>query len=86
MPPTNRAQRFFFSAEDVRRIVTAAKELHRTFYGLLAETGLRVGELCGLTVDDVDLGRGFLVVRQSAWRGKLGSPKTKKQRSRHRPL
>lgn len=52
-------------------------EGHRTFYGLLAETGLRVGELCGLTVDDVDLERGLLVVRQSAWRGKLGSTKTK---------
>lgn len=77
MPPPSRAQRFFFSAEDVRRIVSAAKEPHRTFYGLLAETGLRVGELCGLSVDDMDLDRGFLVVRQSAWRGKLGSPKTK---------
>jgi len=76
MPAPNRAQRFFFSADDVQRIMTAAKEPHRTFYGLLAETGLRVGELCGLTVDDVDLERGFLVVRQSAWRGKLGIPKT----------
>jgi integrase len=44
--------------------------------GLLAETGLRVGELCGLTVDDIDLGRNILQVRQSAWRGKLGDPKT----------
>jgi site-specific recombinase XerC len=64
MPAPNRAQRFFFSADDVQRIMTAAKEPHRTFYGLLAETGLRVGELCGLTVDDVDLERGFLVVRR----------------------
>jgi integrase len=77
MPSPLRAQRFFFSAEDVHRIMTAAKEPHRTFYGLLAETGLRVGELCGLTIDDVDLGRGLLVVRRSAWRGKLGSPKNK---------
>lgn len=77
MPPPNRAQRFFFSAEHVRRIMSTAEEPHRTFYGLLAETGLRVGELCGLSVDDVDLERGLLVVRQSAWRGKLGSPKTK---------
>jgi integrase len=37
-----------------------------------------VGELCGLTVDDVDLDRGLLTVRRSAWRGKLGRPKTKK--------
>ena len=45
------------------------------FYGLLAETGLRVGELCGLKVDDIDLERGLLIVQQSAWRGKLGDPK-----------
>ena len=39
-------------------------------------TGLRAGELCGLTVDDLDIERGILQVRQSAWRGKLGDPKT----------
>jgi integrase len=27
-------------------------------------------------VDDIELERGLLVVRQSAWRGKLGDPKT----------
>jgi integrase len=75
-PTPQRTQRFFFSIEDVQRIVRSAKEPHRTFYGLLAETGLRVGELCGLTVDDIDLVRGLLVVRQSAWRGKLVGPKT----------
>ena len=75
-PKTQRAQRFFFSVEDVQKIVGAAREPHRTFYGLLAETGLRVGELCGLTVDDIDLERRLLVVRQSAWRGKLVGPKT----------
>lgn len=76
MPTPRRTQRFFFSAEDVQKIISAAEEPQRTFYGLLAETGLRVGELCGLTVDDIDLERGLLVVRQSAWRGKLISPKT----------
>ena len=48
----------------------------KTFYGLAAETGLRAGELCGLSVDDLDLERGLLQVRQSAWRGRLGDPKT----------
>lgn len=76
MPAPRRTQRFSFSVEDVRKIVSTATEPHRTFYGLLAETGLRVGELCGLTVDDIDLEHRSLVVRQSAWRGKLGDPKT----------
>jgi integrase len=75
-PALPRTQRFFFSVEEVQRIVTAAKEPHKTFYAILAETGLRVGELCGLRVQDIDLERGLLVVRQSAWRGKLVDPKT----------
>ena len=78
LPRPHQAQRFFFSAEDVQKIISVAKEPCRTFYGLLAETGVRVGELCGLTIDDTDLERGVLIVRQSAWRGKLGSPKTAK--------
>jgi site-specific recombinase XerD len=35
---------------------------------LMAETGMRAGEVCGLTVDDVDLARGLMTVR----RGKGG--------------
>ncbi len=62
--------------EDVQKIVGAAQDPHQTFYGLLAETGLCVGELCGLSVDDLDLERQLLIVRQSAWRGKLVGPKT----------
>jgi integrase len=76
LPKARRTQRFFFSPEDVQRIISATKEPYRTWYGLAAETGLRAGELCGLTVDDINLERGILQVRQSAWRGKLGDPKT----------
>lgn len=75
LPKARRTQRFFFAAEEVQKIISAAKEPYRTWYGLAAETGLRAGELCGLTVDDINLERGMLQVRQSAWRGKLGDPK-----------
>ncbi len=37
---------------------------------------MRAGELCGLSVDDLDLSRKLVQVRQSAWRGKLQEPKT----------
>jgi integrase len=69
-------QRFFLSDAEIRIDLSAASEPYRTFYGLLAETDLRVGELCGLTVEDVNVEGGTLQVRQSAWRGKLGDPKT----------
>jgi integrase len=71
-----RVQRYFFSAEEVRSIIARSSEPYRTFYGLAAETGLRAGELCGITLDSLDLDRKLLFVRQSAWRGKLGDPKT----------
>jgi integrase len=76
LPGTKRRQRFFASQQQIQLIIATAKEPYRTFYGLAAETGLRPGELCGLTLDDLDLQRGMLQVRQSAWRGKLGDPKT----------
>jgi integrase len=76
LPDVKRVQRFFFSQKEIQLILAQAKEPWRTWYGLAAETGLRAGELCGLTVDDLDLERGMLQVRQSAWRGKLGDPKT----------
>jgi integrase len=76
LPDVKRVQRFFLSKREIQLILAKAKEPYRTWYGLAAETGLRAGELCGLTVDDIDLERGMLQVRQSAWRGKLGDPKT----------
>jgi integrase len=76
LPDVKRVQRFFLSQNEIRLILASAKEPERTWYGLAAETGLRAGELCGLTVDDLDLERGTLQVRLSAWRGKLGDPKT----------
>lgn len=76
LPDVKRVQRFFLSQREIQLILAKAQEPYRTWYGLAAETGLRAGELCGLAVDDIDLERGMLQVRQSAWRGKLGDPKT----------
>ena len=76
LPTQKRMQRFFFSAEEVKTIIGAASEPYRMFYGLAAETGLRAGELCGITLDDLDFEHRLLLVRRSAWRGRLGDPKT----------
>lgn len=76
LPSPKRIQRYFFSAGEVKVIIEASLEPYRTFYGLAAETGLRAGELCAITLGDLDFERRLLFVRQSAWRGKLGDPKT----------
>src|SRR5947209_8503773 len=76
LPKRKQARGLFFTLDEVQRILAKAEEPYRTFYWLAAETGMRAGELCGLSVDDVDLTRKLVWVRQSAWRGKLQEPKT----------
>jgi integrase len=76
LPKSNRARRFFYSLEEVQRIIAAAEEPYKTFYWLAAETGMRAGELCGLQLDDLDFERRLVSIRQSSWHGKIQSPKT----------
>jgi integrase len=61
---------------EAQTILEAAPEPYQTFYWLAAETGMRAGELCGLTVRDVDFHGHTVSVLQSAWRGKIQSPKS----------
>jgi integrase/recombinase XerD len=80
VPPTNllhaqhpRAIPFLYSAADITKLVTAATRIdtpltatnYRTLIGLLAVTGMRVGEAIRLNRDDVDHGEGLVVVRDS---------------------
>lgn len=92
LPKQRKARRFFFTIEETQRILAAGEfcvwpragrstlmikgEPYRTFYWLPAEIGMRAGELCGLRIDDLDLERGLVHVRQSAWRRRLQEPKT----------
>jgi integrase len=45
LPKRRKATRFFFSVEEVQRILAAVGEPYRTFYWLAAEMELRAGEL-----------------------------------------
>lgn len=77
LPARIHTQPFFFTAEEVGKIVVTAPEPYSMFYGLIAETGLRAGEACGLRVEDVDLDAGTVRVCQSIWRGHVHDPKTR---------
>jgi site-specific recombinase XerD len=66
---------YIYSEQQIRDLVTAAWQLpsstglractYATLFGLLAVTGLRIGEAIALDCDDVDLGERVLLVRQS---------------------
>ena len=71
-------QTFAFSLEEIKRIVDSAGEPYKTFYSILAETGIRGGEICALRVADLDLENAVIYVRQSVWGGQIQTVKSKK--------
>jgi integrase len=64
-----------FTAQEVEKIISAAKGQYRVLYMLLAATGLRIGEALALEVGHFR--NGTLNVVQGLWGGKLQSPKTR---------
>jgi integrase len=66
----------FFMAEQVRSILALASEPWYTIFALAAMTGLRPGEVLGLSIDDLDFEQRLIFVRCSAWYSHLISPKS----------
>lgn len=69
---TKRAEAFIYSQTDIAALLHAAGQLrpmsaatYTTLVGLLAVTGMRVGEAIRLDRSDLDHGRGLLTVRRS---------------------
>jgi integrase len=56
----------YFKRADIQRIIDAAREPYKTIFVLASVTGLRAGELFGLTVDDVDFDRMLIRPRRQA--------------------
>jgi len=63
---------YLWSGEDIRRVLEAARGLrpplraasYEALFGLLAVTGMRVGEGVALGIDDVDLDSGVITIRE----------------------
>ena len=64
---------YVMSDTDITRLLSAASQRPRpltaatyhTLVGLMAVTGMRVGEAVGLDVDDVDLDSGVILIRET---------------------
>jgi integrase len=75
-PSSRRAVPYLYSGQEVATLMAAAGEIRTPFraatfqvlIGLLAATGMRVGEAIGLDQGDLDAGQGLLTIRD----GKFG--------------
>jgi integrase len=75
LPAAAPSETYHFTVEEALAIIYKAQGRWKTFFRILAETGMRPGECAGLRVCDV--GAGSLTVAQSAWGQKLQTPKSK---------
>jgi len=70
----SRAQPYIYSDKEIRQLLIACQSLssrglrqhtYYTFFGLMAVTGCRLGELVALNRDDLDIANGWLTIRNS---------------------
>lgn len=66
------------SLDEMRLVIDSAEEPYRTYYWILAETGIRCGEACGLPARNLLLDLGAIKVDQKVWHGKIETVKSKK--------
>jgi integrase len=64
------------SVEEVQLLAENLEEPARTVFVLAVTTGVRIGELLGLQVEDLDLSRGIIKVQRSVSRGQVDLTKT----------
>jgi integrase len=64
--------------EEMRALIEAAKEPYKTYYWILAETGVRAGEIGALPATSLLLDQGAIRIAQSVWHGKIQTVKSKK--------
>jgi integrase len=77
LPQDTPRQSRFFVLRDLRRIVRAADEPLGAICFLLSVTGMRIGEVLALRVQDLDFHRKLIKVRCSTYAGQIGTPKSK---------
>jgi len=75
LPVGRPAPTYHFTVEEAMAIIDKAEGKWKTFFRILAETGMRPGECAGLRIEDV--GDGYLSIGQSVWGQKVQTVKSK---------
>ena len=66
------------SLDEMKSVIETAPEPYKTYYWILAETGIRSGEACGLPTRNLLLDLGAIKITQKVWHGKIETVKSKK--------
>ena len=76
LPEWEKVEQPCFSVPEIAQIIERSPQPYNTVWRLVAETGIRRGEVCGLNVGDVDVNRCIIVVQRSRTKkSKLKAPK-----------
>lgn len=75
LPAPRPAETYHFTVEEALAIVDKAQGRWKTFFRVLAETGMRPGELAGLRRDAI--GDRALTISQSVWGQRVQTPKSR---------
>ena len=62
----------------MKRLIEAAPEPYKTYLSILAETGVRAGEIGALPLRNLLLEQGAIKITQSVWHGKIQTVKSLK--------
>ena len=76
LPRRVKAKPRCYSEDDMKRIVSSADEPLGTICFVLCSTGMRIGEVLALRLEDLDFKRQLIHVRSSVYAGTLGTPKS----------
>ena len=76
LPHIPRKEQRWFTPEEANKIVDAAEGQYNTLFALQFATGMRIGEICGLHVEDVDLTEAIVHIRRGTFRLIESTPKT----------
>ncbi|HMK23185.1 MAG TPA: site-specific integrase [Terriglobales bacterium] len=68
----------FLALDEMKRIIEAAPEPYKTYYWILAETGVRAGEIGALPARNLLLDQGAIKITQSVWHGRIQTVKSLK--------
>ena len=76
LPPKTVRKARCYTLEDMQKIVCSCDEPLSTICFILSVSGMRIGEVLALRVEDLDFRRKLLNVRCSTYAGQIGTPKS----------